>query len=546
LSFLRVSGSPSAAPVGSPASRRLSARREGGHNGRVARPILLLVTLALSALAGDPPAVPAEAFATITEAELTTDLTRLADPLMEGRDSPSDGLSRAATLIEERLRAAGFTGAGKDQSFRIPFTMKLRAPDPARCELSVKDGKAFTYGTDFVPVPYAQGKASGEVVFLGFGIESTQDKYDDVRGELHGIVALLVEGEPRHKRLFEGPEVSPAADLFEKLAGLEEQGIAAALIVRRAPPGAETAPPLTFRSTWAQWPQAPHASSPKEPKIPALEISPAVAAELVGQDVLAIVGKVDGSGKEPKRIETGKTVTVSSGSFKDHETPVDNVVGILRGSDPELADEYVVIGAHYDHIGVDWLGRVGPGADDNASGTAALLEVAQALATAKPRRSILACAFAAEEDGLLGSKALCAEPPVARAALVAMINMDMVGRGPVDTLAVLGLQENPSLDNVIDRALKLQPTKVKTVLRRKGQELFERSDHFSFHEIGVPVLFFFEFLPIDENKDYHTWRDTVDLVDMDKCTRAARLVFNTAWILANDDERPPSPKKPSH
>jgi len=255
---------------------------------------------------------------------------------------------------------------------------------------------------------------------------------------------------------------------------------------------------------------------------------------------------VDASGKEPRRIDTGKTVSVASASFRDREASIDNVVGVLRGSDPKLADEYVVIGAHYDHLGVDTRGRVAPGADDNGSGTVALLEIAQALGVARPRRSILSCSFAGEEDGELGSRALCADPPVPKDAMVAMLNMDQIGRGPTDLVAVLGLMENPSLDSLLDRALKLQPTKIKTVLRRKGQELYERSDHFSFHLIGVPALFFFENLPLDENKDYHTWRDTVDLVDIDKCAREARLVFNCAWLLATEDGRPPSPKKPSH
>ncbi len=530
-------------------SLRLSHAGAKRHNGLVARSFLPLAIAWLPLVAaGDPPTGPAAGFATIVESELAADLALLADPRLEGRDSPSTGLSRAATIIEERLKAAGFVGAGQDGSFRSPFTMKVRVPDPENCALRLEEQGAREYvlGTDFVPVAYAQGRASGEVVFLGFGIESPQDKYDDVRGELKGRVALLVEGEPRHKRLFEGPEVSTAADLFAKLSSLADQGVAAALVVRRIPPGCTEPPPLSFRATWALWPQAPASAPPAEPEIPALEITAALAAELVGDDVLAIAAKVDSSGKEPKRLETGKVVTVASGSFKDHETPVDNVVGLLRGRDAALASEHVVIGAHYDHIGVDWLGRVGPGADDNASGTAALLEVAQALATAGPRRSILACAFAAEEDGLLGSAALCDSPPVPRGSMVAMINMDMVGRGNVAGVAVLGLDENPSFDSLLDRALKLQPTKVKSVTRHDGQELFERSDHFSFHKKGVPVLFFFEGLPIEDNKDYHTWRDTLDLVNTDKCARTARLVFNTAWLLANDDERPPPPKGSRH
>jgi Zn-dependent M28 family amino/carboxypeptidase len=218
------------------------------------------------------------------------------------------------------------------------------------------------------------------------------------------------------------------------------------------------------------------------------------------------------------------------------------VVGILKGSDPALAQEYVVVGAHYDHVGVDPRGRIGFGADDNASGTAAMLEVVGALAAAGPRRSILACAFAAEEDGLIGSKALCDDLPVPRDSIVAMLNMDMVGRGEVDEVAVLGVPENPSFEKLLARANKLHATRIKSIVTGQGQDLFERSDHHSFHAIGIPVLFFFEGLPISKNDDYHTWRDTIDLVDLDKSARTARLVFNTAWLLADDEQRPPAPK----
>jgi Zn-dependent M28 family amino/carboxypeptidase len=175
-----------------------------------------------------------------------------------------------------------------------------------------------------------------------------------------------------------------------------------------------------------------------------------------------------------------------------------------------------------------------------------MLEVVTALAQAGPRRSILACAFAAEEDGLLGSQALCEHLPVPKASLVAMLNLDMVGRGEAGEVAVLGLLENPKLEDVLERAKKLQPTKIKSIVMRQGQDLFARSDHYSFHRIGVPVLFFFEGLPIDKNPDYHTWRDTIDLVDVDKVGRTARLVFNTAWLLADDDERPPKPGAAGH
>jgi len=502
--------------------------------------LLLLAALAL----GDPPAGPAAGFATITQKEIDADVAFLADPALEGRDTPSAGLAASAAYIEQRLRDAGLVGALVDGSFRQPFDVTTLAPDLSRSRLvdEAEPPRHFEPGRDFVPVPLADGEASGELVFVGFGIESHDDRYDDVRGELKGRIALIVESEPRHKRLFEGPDTSPAADLHRKLSTLREAGAAGALVVRRPPPGEEAAPPLAFRHTWARW--RVEAQPPAQPAdLPALEIGAALAADLAGFDVLAAAAKVDASGKEPKRIDTGRHLSLAAHTLRGAEVPAENVVGLLRGHDQELASEYVVLGAHYDHIGVDARGRIGLGADDNASGTAALLEVAQALAAAGPRRSVLVCAFAGEEDGLLGSQAFCKSPPVPAGELVAMINMDMIGRGATDGVAVLGLLENPALDDVLDRALKLQPTKVKKVLRREGQELFERSDHYSFHRIGVPALFFFEGLPIDANADYHMWTDTPELVDTDKVARTARLVFNTAWLLAEDEARPPAPKR---
>jgi Zn-dependent M28 family amino/carboxypeptidase len=275
--------------------------------------------------------------------------------------------------------------------------------------------------------------------------------------------------------------------------------------------------------------------------LPVLEITPAAALQVTGLDVLAPLAAVDKSGKAPKPVFTGRAVSMASGS-EMRETVISNVVGKLAGSDPELAHEYVVIGAHYDHVGVDVRGRVGTGADDNASGTAAMLEVAEAMAAAGPRRSILACAFAAEEDGLIGSDQLAEKPPVPRSDMAAMINLDMVGFGDVGEVAVIGVPENPAFEKLLKAAKKLKNTKVKKIVTGQGQEVFQRSDHYSFHKRGVPALFFFEGLPVGKNPHYHTWHDTLDTIDVEKIARTSRLVFNTMWLLAEDDDRPPAPR----
>ena len=157
---------------------------------------------------------------------------------------------------------------------------------------------------------------------------------------------------------------------------------------------------------------------------------------------------------------------------------------------------------------------MGPGADDNGSGSAGLLAVAEALAKSKPKRSVLLCFFAGEEDGLLGSKALCSTPPVETGQIVAMLNLDMIGRGGVGEVAVLGTKRNPALGDTLEQANRMGKTGVKKLVTGQGEDLWKRSDHYSFHQVGIPTLFFFEGLPISRNADYHTWRDRVDGVDV--------------------------------
>ena len=151
-------------------------------------------------------------------------------------------------------------------------------------------------------------------------------------------------------------------------------------------------------------------------------------------------------------------------------------------------------------------------------------------------------AFSGEEDGLLGSKALARALPMDKGAIAAMINLDMIGRGDPKEVAIIGIVQNPALEDVLQRARKLEKTGIERLVLRQGEELFQRSDHWSFHELGVPVLFFFEGLPIDKNGDYHTWRDVPERLDWPKILHTTRLVYSTAWLLTTDPSRPPAPR----
>jgi Zn-dependent M28 family amino/carboxypeptidase len=265
------------------------------------------------------------------------------------------------------------------------------------------------------------------------------------------------------------------------------------------------------------------------------------AQRLTGKDVVAVAAKMDRSARPTKLALKGRTVSFRA-TLEEGSITVRNVVGVLPGSDPSLADEYVLVGAHYDHIGVGPRGRIGFGADDNASGTSALLEIVGAMAAARPRRSVLFCAFSGEEKGLLGSAAIAAQPPVPTQQIVAMVNLDMVGRGETREVLLMGFKQNPDMEKVVRRASRLSRTGIRKLIEKNDVGLFQRSDHYSFHKVGIPVVFFLEG-PLAANRDYHSFRDTADKLDMEKVANIARLAFNTAWLLANDDERLPPPER---
>ena len=526
------------------------------------------------ALAGDH----AAGFATITLDDVTAHARVLGSPAREGRDTPSQGLEEAARYVADRFRAAGLASAPDAQAYwkkngesdaspsvleadggtyRRPFRRTLPAPDRSRSHLRLEvEGSPaveLAYGADFVPLAGCAGSAHGEIVFAGFGIASKSEHYDEIEGlRLRGTIALVIDGEPDHAQRFDGPEITRAASFAAKLDDLAEAGAAGVLLVRRAPPpfatpkGARPAPAaggdasdiaaLGFRHAPASFVGADVEADMPSGAPPALEITAACATKLLGEDVLELAERIERT-LAPARAKSDHRKVALSSAVASGEVRADNVVGLVRGSD--LAGEYVVVGAHYDHLGIDRRGRIAPGADDNASGTAALIEIAEALAVARPRRSVLLCAFAGEEHGLLGSRAFCADPPVPKDSIVAMINMDMIGRGDRAGVALLGIVQNPAFEKLVGRAKKLKATGVQEVVMRKGEELFERSDHFSFHSIGVPSLFFFEGLPLSKNPDYHTWRDTLDKLDFEKMLRTTRLVYNTAWLLATEDAGPP-------
>jgi Zn-dependent M28 family amino/carboxypeptidase len=217
-----------------------------------------------------------------------------------------------------------------------------------------------------------------------------------------------------------------------------------------------------------------------------------------------------------------------------------NVLAWLPGSDPDLRGQYVLFTAHMDHIGI---GRpvdgdsIYNGADDDASGTATILELAHAYASAsrRPRRSLVFMAVSGEEKGLLGSTWYTKHPVFPLDRTVADINIDMIGRNWKDTVAAVGKKDS-SLGALVDRVASLHPELDLTVVgdRWPEQHLFTRSDHINFARKGVPVLFFFSGL----HQDYHQPSDEADRIEYDKTARVGRLIYYLGLRIADADRAP--------
>jgi len=214
--------------------------------------------------------------------------------------------------------------------------------------------------------------------------------------------------------------------------------------------------------------------------------------------------------------------------------PTNNVIGILPGADPAKAAETIILGAHYDHIGfLDLKKRkVFWGADDNASGTAGVMLVAKAFANApiRPDRTILFVLFSGEERGLLGSKAYVGRPSRPLADTIVMLNFDMLGRNDAARMDVYGSQSSPELDEANMRLMK----EAKFRFERKGGSVFRRSDHFTFYEKKIPVLFFNSGM----HGDLHDLDDEPKKINFKKVERAAEHVWRLIWDLANREKRP--------
>lgn len=459
----------------------------------------------------------------------------LASDEMRGRNTPSAELELAANYIVEQFKSYGLKPL--NGSYLKPYEV-LRSNLAPGASLSVRKNEVITtlaVKADFIPFDQTGDGTidAAPVVFAGFGITAPEYRYDDYAGlDVRNSVVLVMRGEPNTidtAQGFAGPQYTRYSGVTEKTRNAIAHGAIAVLVVD-APRGDRKMFITGF--PWPLlYPNLPADAVPltlpnnKAPRIPVFHVGERTIAALFGSsDSLRAKVLLIDSLVRPLSAPLDARVSATVALTHEHIT-VNNVVGYLPGS--SVPDEYVVMGAHYDHVGVGKANAEGDsifnGADDNASGTTSILMCAENFASLKqrPARSILFIAFSAEEKGLLGSKAYAANPALPLEKCVAMINVDMIGRCENNKVSIGGDKKCPDLIrfNEEENAALAAPY----TLAYDIEQYFFRSDQASFAMKRIPVLFYFT----GEHKDYHKASDEIKLINFEDLVGLTHLISNT-------------------
>ena len=464
----------------------------------------------------------------------------LASDELGGRGNGTPELDRAAEYIAAQFKASGLQPAGDDgsffQSFPIPVGHKL---GPGY-RLTLKVGEETIQArinSDFLP--FAVGDKthiSGQVVFAGYGISAEEHKYDDYKDlDVTGKIVLVMTHEPRENDAaspFDGTELTIHGHDRTKTQNARYRNALAVLIVEDPANHGEARESLADPAL---------AGEIEEQRISAIRISRSLAQRMLQsqqRSLLEVQKQIDGK-LAPQSFPLANVEAEIEVDATRIQKTVRNVVGLAPGTDPSVADETIVIGAHYDHLGrggrssmdLKLIGQIHNGADDNASGTAGLLELAAAVGRnpSPSRRGYLFIAFAGEELGLHGSSYWTSHPTRPLEKTIAMLNMDMIGRVRDNQIILSGIGTSPMFPALVEAAAREVGLEAKST--RSG---YGSSDHTSFYVKNVPVLFFFSGL----HSDYHRPSDDWDRINVEGAARVLSMVFNIAQRLDAAESRP--------
>ena len=491
---------------------------------------------------------------TITADELRELAYALASDRFQGRETGTEGQRLAARYLAGHLADMGLPPVGADGGYEQPIALERTRFEKFAFDVGDRDQERGRTFYAFPSETYDLDLESDDVLYLGYGIRA--DGYDDYAraGDLEGRMAVVLAGEPFREdgtSLVTGTRDTSAwsGDDGLKRAAAEEAGLAVLFIVepafqrqlaanrsrtiesgmRPVPPDALDVRPLEATGTTV------------------IHISPTVYEQMLGKRRRRVVKtreRIARRGRPGRPVELPREVELKI-EVERQRLEGSNVLGYVEGSDPALRDEVVVVSAHYDHLGT--RGRdVFYGADDNASGSSTVVEIAEAFATAAaegngPRRSVLLLWVSGEEKGLLGSEYYADYPVFPLDKTMADVNIDMIGRydeAHADSAAyiyVIGAGRiSPDLDSVT-RAMNRHTAGYALDYTYDAEDdpnrFYYRSDHYNFAKSGIPSVFFFSGV----HEDYHRPGDTPDKLDYDKMATVGRHAFLIAWNLANRD-----------
>lgn len=497
---------------------------------------------------------------TFSPARIEADVTFLADDTLKGRDTGTDEYRIAANYVAAEYARLGLKPAGTDGYFQeVPFQTAHITEETASMTIVTADGETeLSLGDDYYmggSVKDASGEAAGDVVFLGYGVHAPELGHDDLKDiDLTGKIALVLSGAPND---FHTEIRAHHGSSRTKIKELLKRGVTGYLTVN-SPENEKRRPFKRYKryigNKSFDWVAKAGGSEPRLQA--AATISNDTAKKLFGD-----LGFSDAVSKATKgefaSVQLPNQMKMKRESILSETFYSPNVVAVLEGSDPDLKDEYVVISAHLDHIGVSEHAKgddkINNGALDNAAGVSVMLEVARAYvsATEKPRRSILFAAVAAEEKGLLGAGYFTEYPTVKQKAMVANVNLDMPILLYDFTDVVAFGADRSSLGPVTAEAVaKIGVTMSPDPMPQEG--IFTRSDHYRFVQKGIPSVFlvtgwgedttgknggeiFMDFL----GKTYHSPADEIDQdIDYDAGAKFAYVNWLITSAIANDDKRP--------
>src|SRR5450755_3194927 len=460
------------------------------------------------------------------------DIKTLAAPDMEGRGAGTKGLTRAEHLIEKRYKELGLQPAGVN-GYAQPFTVVTGARLKSDNHFAAQTGDAkndLKIDQDFVPFSFsASGQVAAPLVFAGYGATAEEFHYDDYAGlDVKDKVVAVLRYEPAGFAEKSGNHgLTQHSQLITKAINARNHGAKAVVVINGKLGDGEEDLLTRFGSV----------SGPENVGIVMVQVKNAIAEswfQAAGKSLKDVQEQINSSTK-PGSFDFPATLRLSLHiDIETTRATVNNVLAWLPGQ----TDEYVIIGAHYDHLGrgnfdslaPSQIGQIHPGADDNASGTAGVLELARMLAPLKGQlpRGILFASFAGEELGLLGSAEWVKEPTRPLGEAVAMLNMDMIGRIKDGKVYVGGVGTGSTLESTLAAADKDSGFHIETSVGG-----YASSDHTSFVSKKIPVLFFFSGL----HSDYHKPSDTWEKIDSEAASHLLDVVGATSVRLADAEER---------